>query len=272
MTQQHTPNNAIDSMFASLRASGKRGLMPFICGGHPRPGMTGELLRAVADGGASAIEIGFPFSDPIADGPVIAQAMDEALRGGCTLASLLKEIADARQSVTVPLIAMVSVSIVTRAGGARSFCDRLLGAGIDGCIFPDAPLEESGPLTEACAKRGLTSSLLIAPSTPIDRAGQIARASSGFVYVLARHGITGETGAAPDIGPRVASLRALTDLPLACGFGISTPEHVRAVAAHADAVIVGSALVSRIARSHNERRDPAAEALEFVRSLSTGLS
>jgi tryptophan synthase alpha subunit len=173
--------------------------------------------------------------------------------------------------VKAGLVAMCSMSIVWRMGGAAGFASAAREAGFDGLIIPDAPLEESGEILSAADGCGLTCSLLVAPSTPPDRAAAIARASTGFVYLLARAGITGEQTDAPRIEEPVAALRAVTNLPIACGFGISKPEHVREVVRHADAAIVGSALVRRIEQARDARLDPAAAAEAFVRELAAGL-
>ncbi|MDX2117261.1 MAG: tryptophan synthase subunit alpha [Planctomycetota bacterium] len=266
----------ISDQFASLRSRNAKGLIPYVCGGHPRPGTLAAVLPALEAAGATFIEVGIPFSDPIADGPVIAAAMHTALQRGSSPASTLAEIAQARPHVTVPLIAMVSVSIVHRmSGGVQGGPARFVGmakdAGIDGFIFPDAPLSESGELLKAANDAGLTASLLIAPTTTPQRAEEIMKASTGFVYLLARSGITGERQDAPDIGPRVAQLRRYSDLPIACGFGISSADHVRAVNQHADAAIVGSALVRRMSEADANAQDPVQAAADFCRQLSGGL-
>jgi tryptophan synthase alpha chain len=261
----------IDDIFGGLRASGRKGLMPFLCGGHPTRGDLARLIPAIESAGASIIEVGIPFSDPIADGPIIAAAMHDALQGGATPATVLAEVAGVRAKTNVGLVAMVSVSIVFRMGGARGFVARASQAGFDGFIFPDAPLEESAELLEAARDAGKSASLLIAPTTPPARAAEIAKASTGFVYLLARSGITGEQSEAPDVAGRVRGLREMTDLPIACGFGISTREHVRAVVAHADAAIVGSGLVRRISESAKAGRDPVVDAKVFVGQLASGL-
>jgi len=266
----------IDGIFARLRQPGPGGpdrrgaLMPFICGGHPLPGLLDTMLPSLEAGGASIVEIGFPFSDPIADGPVIAAAMHEALMQGSTPLSVLAEVAAARSKTNLGIVAMVSISIVLRIG-VRKMVEQAERAGIDGFILPDLPLEESDELIGAIHERGLTASLLIAPSTTAERAERIAKASSGFVYLLARAGITGESQEAPDIGGRVRMLRGITNLPIACGFGISTAEHVRAVVEHADAAIVGSALVRRLGIAHAEGRSAVAEAAMFTSELAKGL-
>ncbi len=262
----------IDSIFEELRARHARALMPFVCAGHPRPGITGELLRAAQRGGAAIVEVGIPFSDPIADGPVIAAAMHSALEGGTTPARVLDEIAAVRPELSIGLVAMVSVSIASRMGGPGQFVPRLAAAGFDGLILPDVPLEEAGPYLEAAAAAGISGTLLIAPTTPFKRAQAIAQACTGFVYLLTRTGITGASAEAPDMGPRVEKLRQVTKLPIACGFGISTAEQVAGIVRQADAAIVGSALVRQLQAEQDSGGDPAAACEQFVRRLSGGLS
>lgn len=263
--------NRIEEIFTGLRRDGRRGLMPFACGGYPAPGVLPKLLPALERGGASIAEIGFPFSDPIADGPVIAAAMHEALGRGCTPASVLEEVTAARPTIGLGLVAMVSISIVWRMGGPQGFVSRAADAGFDGFIFPDVTFEESAELRRAAAARGCTASLLVAPTTHPKRAQEIARACTGFVYLLARTGITGERQDAPEIGRMVANIRQATDLPIACGFGIASADHVRAVVRHADAAIVGSALVRRMGDAARAGLDPIAEAESFTRALTQGL-
>lgn len=276
--------NRIDSIFTDLRAANRRALMPFICGGHPSIESTSAALVALQSAGASVVEIGIPFSDPIADGPVIAAAMHEALAAGVTPTSILESVAHARRAgAALGIVAMVSMSIVHRLGIASLTRDAA-AAGIDGFIVPDAPVEEApafaGPMRDA----GLTLSLLVAPTTPEARAERIVNACSGFVYLLSRVGITGETGGGnaevdvAAIAARVRSLRAMTNLPIACGFGISSADHVRMVVAPADqggagadAAIVGSALVKRMGRAASQGRSPVEEAEVFVRGLAQGL-
>lgn len=273
------PSNRIDEIFAALRANGRRALMPFVCGGAPRPDLTGELLLACERGGASVVEVGFPFSDPIADGPVIASAMHRALGQGASADSVMLSVSGVRPRLTIGVVAMVSVSIVRRSGtddagqggGPRPFMRRLKDAGFDGVILPDVPLEESGPYAEAARSVGLAMPMLIAPTTPFARAESIAGACTGFVYMLTRTGITGTSTAVPDIGARVEKLRTVTDLPIACGFGISTPEQVAAVVRHADAAIVGSALVQQLEEAQRADQDPVTACEDAVRKLASGL-
>lgn len=265
----------IDNIFRDLRASGRKALMPFLCGGYPAPGVVTAALLELERAGASVVEIGIPFSDPIADGPVIAAAMHEAISAGCTPAAVAAEVRQARAAgCKVGIVAMVSVSIVWRIG-PEAYFRQLADAGFDGLILPDLTAEESGPWRQAAAAVGLTTTLLVAPTTSPQRAAEIARACTGFVYILTRTGITGTTGpngqplAAAAVAERVAALRQVTNLPLACGFGISTPEQVRQVVhgGGADAAIVGSALVKRMGESAKSGLDPAAAAGAFCREL-----
>lgn len=260
----------IETIFAERRGGGKKCLAPFVVAGRPSVEALGDVLRAVEGAGASIVEVGFPFSDPIADGPVIAEAMHHALEDGATTGGVFEALAAARDSIGLGIVAMVSVSIVGRIGN-QAFVERAKAAGVDGFIFPDLPVEESAELLSVVRGAGLTASLLIAPTTPMARAERIARACSGFIYMLARTGITGERDDAPEIGERVAQLRGVTDLPIACGFGISTAAQVRAVVEHADAAIVGSALVRRMEAAIAEGGDAVRVAGEFVGELAEGL-
>lgn len=263
--------NRIDDAFRKLKESGHGGLMPFVCAGAPTLDALTGVLPALSDAGASVIEVGIPFSDPIADGPVIAAAMHDAIGRGITPTMVFDQVRSVRDRVGSGIVAMVSVSLVHAMGGPGEFTRRAAESGFDGCIFPDAPLEESDELADACAGAQLTCSLLIAPTTPEARAKQIAEKCSGFVYLLARAGITGEQRDAPEIAERVRMLRRVTRLPVACGFGIGTPEHVRAVVEHADAAIVGTALVRRLESAREQGQSIAREAENFLTELSTGL-
>ena len=234
--------NRIDTIFADLRAGQRKALMPFVVAGFPSPHTLGATLESLQKAGSSIVEIGIPFSDPIADGPVISQAMDLALRLGATPAAILQEVAAARAQLTIGIVAMVSVSIVQRQGNEK-FVHALADAGFDGIIIPDLDLDCAAPLFAAAKDRGMSMSMLISPLTPPERITKIIALCRGFVYLLSRAGITGEQTGAPDVAEFVKRVRAQTNLPLAVGFGISTPEHVRAVVRHADAAIVGSALV-----------------------------
>jgi len=261
----------IEQIFADLRAAKQKALMPFVCGGFPSPGFLPELLPKLEAAGASIVEIGFPFSDPIADGPVIAAAMHEALQAGSTVQTLLGEVAQVRDRTKLGLVAMVSISIVQRLGGPAVFAGRCKDVGFDGLIVPDLPYQESQEMRTAAAACGLSFSMLISPTSSLKRVEEIAAASTGLLYLLARAGITGEQTAAPEIAGRVNKLRGMTGLPIACGFGISTAEHVRAVVAHADAAIVGSGLVRRMSDAAQRGESVLDAAVNTVAELATGL-
>jgi tryptophan synthase alpha chain len=271
--------NRIDAIFADLRRQGRKALMPFVIAGDPDLETTGDLLVAMEQAGASICELGFPFSDPIADGPVIQASMHHALTHGVRPAKILDMVARQRSRLKMGLLAMVSYSVVYRLG-TKAFIRDCAAAGIDGFILPDLPVEESDEAREAIASAGLSCAFLISPTSTGERAQAIARACSGFVYVLARAGITGERNALPaDLMDRLSQLRAVTPLPLAVGFGISSSEHVRQVVASADAAIVGTALVRRLAAhraaegplSPDRRAAAVADAAGFVRELCAGL-
>ncbi len=246
--------------------------MPFVTGGYPSLEVTRQVLPALEKAGASIVEIGFPFSDPIADGPVIAASMHEALLSGVTPAAIFDVVKSVRPSLSMGLVAMVSASIIHRMG-ERAFIEQAATSGFDGLIIPDADTiggrdGPAGSLADAAARIGLSCSFLIAPTSTEQRIAEIASLCSGFIYVLARTGLTGEQREAPEIAERVRQIRRHTDLPVAVGFGISTAAHVAAVTRHADAAIVGSALVRRM----GEAKDPMGAAATFVRDLSRGLT
>lgn len=262
--------NRIVSIFKKSKESNHPVLLPFVCGGSPTTDSLPQLLEALQAGGASIVEIGFPYSDPIADGPTIAAAMHEAIGRGVTPEMIFEQVESVRDGLDLGLIAMVSTSIVIAMGGADAFCKRASEAGFDGCIFPDLVFQETEPYIQACKKYGLTLTMLISPSSDSERAIQISKASTGFVYLLARSGITGERSDVPDIGDRVREIRQKSSTPIACGFGISTPEHVSAVTKHADGAIVGSALVRRLSEAHADGESPAQVAEAYLIELSAG--
>lgn len=261
----------------SHRSAGRKGLIPFIVGGWPEPGSTAPLLRMLQESGALAVEIGFPFSDPIADGPTIAAAMHDAIARGATPRLLFDQVRQARAAgLTVPLVAMVSVSIVERLGPAR-FINDAAESGFDGLIVPDLPLEECGEIAELAASRHMTFTHLIAPTSPPDRIAALARASTGFVYLLARVGITGGTAAefnTESVRAAVEAVRRATTIPVACGFGISTAAHARAAVrdAGSDGAIVGSGLVSAIAKAHLTKSDCIAAARQYIEGMRSGIA
>ncbi len=265
--------NRIERIFSDLRGDGRKALMPFVTAGYPTIDATRAILPALQRGGAAICELGIPFSDPIADGPIIQDSMTDALNAGVHPADILELVRGLRGELSLGVVAMVSYSIVYRRG-VQAFVAQAAEAGIDGFIIPDLPLEEAQQTGRIIRDAGLTCSLLVAPTTPADRARRIAAACSGFVYAVARTGITGVSDAAPEgLAERVASLREVTDLPIAVGFGISSAEHVRGVVEHADAAIVGSALVRRITEHKAQSADRIADHVErYVHELAAGLS
>lgn len=258
----------IDAIFSDLRARDAKALMPFFTAGDPDLGTTADLLRAADAAGAAVCEVGFPFSDPVADGPTIQASMQRALDGGVNVQGVFDTVRSVRDQVSLGLVAMVSYSIVHRWGLER-FVTQAAEAGFDGFIFPDLSLEAAGPARAAADAAGLTLSLLVAPTTPIDRAKKIAAACSGFVYVVARSGITGARAALPpELTDRLHALREVTDVPLAVGFGVSKPEHVRDVTTVADAAIVASALIDRMQGADQPLDTAAAMLKELVGGLA----
>ena len=264
--QEHSGVQRIVEAFARAKARGSCALMPFITAGYPDLATTERLLRELPDAGADLIEVGIPFSDPIADGPVIAESMHRALLAGATPHAVLDSVARAR--CTVPVLAMVSVSIVERIGTSEflTLCER---SGVAGVIVPDA-----GPefWPEARANAGDVATRLgvvelVAPSTPPARLARIVRDSRAFIYLLARAGVTGERADAPEVSARISEIRALGDARVAVGFGISTAEHVEAVGRSADGAIVGSAIVRQMTGAIDAGTDAADAALDLVRSL-----
>ena len=264
--------NRIERIFEQHRAAGSRALMPFLTAGDPDLATTASMLAAIERAGGSIVELGIPFSDPIADGPIIQASMARALERQVTPQQVLATVAGARAQLSIGLVAMVSYSIVYRLG-PETFIADAAEAGIDGLIVPDLPLEESDAVCARAAAAKLTCSFLISPTTPLERARALARASSGFVYLVARAGVTGERAELADELPqRIEQIRAVTDLPITVGFGIANADQVREVVRVADAAIVGSAIVRRIAE-HSDlgTNGLVADVESFVRHLATGL-
>ncbi len=265
--------NRIQRIFQQLRQGGGKALMPFVTAGDPDLATTAAILPALQQAGASVCELGIPFSDPIADGPVIQASMTRALEAGTRPGKVLEMVAAKRDKLDMGLVAMISYSIVHRLEPA-TFIRDAAQAGIDGFIIPDLSLEESQAVRELIAKHGLILSFLISPTTPLERARNIAKACTGFVYVLARAGVTGESAALPaDLSRRIEELRQVTDLPMAVGFGVSDADQVRQVVEVADAAIVGSAIMRRVAQHAEQGPEQIARHVgDFVRDLATGLS
>ena len=244
--------------FAAARAAGHAALAPFVTAGDPDVDTSVAIIEAAARAGATLCELGVPYSDPIADGPVIQASFTRALAAGITLDGVFTVARRAAATVRMPLLAMGSYSLVFRRGIDRFVADAV-AAGLAGLVVPDLPLEESDDLDAACRTAGLALVRLVTPTTPPDRAEMIARKSTGFLYCVSVAGVTGARTSLPaGLVERVNWLRARTDVPILVGFGVSEPEQARAVAAAADGVIIGSALVRAIAAAGPGADVPAA--------------
>lgn len=237
---------AVDEAFARARRERRAALIVYLMAGDPSLPATAVLVRAAAEGGADIIELGFAYSDPLADGPTIAASAARALAAGVTFDATL---ALDMRNVGAPMIAFGYWNPIFVRGPAPTVA-RLATAGYAGAIVADLPPEEGTALFEACRREGLALPLLVAPTTPHERLRKIVRASTGFVYAVSRLGVTGARAElAGGLENHVARIKAETDLPVAVGFGISTAAHVRGVARYADGVVVGSAFVDLVARS-----------------------
>jgi len=243
-------------------------LVPYFTSGFPDVPTTTELLRRADRLGIAAVEIGIPYSDSIADGPVIQASFHAALAHGHRVTDAFAMVEALRSQLECALIAMLSYSIVHKQGLGRFMADAA-GVGFDGVILPDVPVEEAGPVLTAAVDAGLCHIGLVAPTTDIERRRAIVDASAGFVYQIATAGTTGERSAVDAaIEQEVRDLRALTSLPICVGFGISTAEHVRSVCRFADGAIVGSALVRRIAEDFERGLDGSAIADDVEQALT----
>ncbi|MHB0857041.1 MAG: tryptophan synthase subunit alpha [Anaerolineae bacterium] len=240
---------AIERAFITPRAEGRSALITYLTAGYPSPSQTLRLLQALQAGGADLIELGVPFSDPVADGPAIQRAGQVALREGITPAGCLDLVHQAREAgVNVPMLLMGYYNPILN-DGLEAYARDATRAGAQGLIVPDLPLEESEPLGAACRAAGLALVQLVAPNSSEARVARLAAASEGFVYVVSRLGITGAGGVGPLEGLRdqLEVVRRHAHTPVALGFGIAGPEQVRALRGLADGLIVGSAVVERAA-------------------------
>jgi tryptophan synthase alpha chain len=239
----------LDDTFADLRARRQTGLVTYVTAGDPDLGRSGSVLRALDRAGADIIEVGVPFSDPVADGPVIERAADRARAAGGTLASALDVVAGVRAAVQAPLVLFTYVNPLL-AMGERAFAARAAAAGVDGVLVLDLPIEEADAFRGTLASAGMDMIFLLSPTTSAQRIERAAALGRGFLYAISRLGVTGARDTLPEGAPElVARIRAQTRLPVALGFGLSKPEHIRQVGAWADAAVVGSALVSVVERA-----------------------
>jgi tryptophan synthase alpha chain len=265
MTEQTKPTR-ISRRFDALRAAGELGLVAFVTAGDPSLQATECIVPALAEAGADVIELGVPFSDPIADGPVIQRASERALRAGTNLRGVIELVARLRTKTDVPLVLFSYLNPILQIGLER-FARETATAGADGVLVTDATPEEFEAERLVLRAAGLDTIFLAAPTTTPARLARIAAASSGFLYLISRAGVTGERDALPaDLPELIRRVRAATSLPIAVGFGISQPGHVSVLGGLADAAVVGSALVAEIERAPTA--DAAATAVaERVRAL-----
>jgi tryptophan synthase alpha chain len=268
MTAAGGGSEAIAEAFARARADGRRAaLMPYLMGGYPGLQASRWIGLAYAEAGADLVELGVPFSDPLADGPVIHAAATAALKQGATLAGVLEVARDISERLPVVLMCYANLIVVR---GLERFADALVQAGVSGLIVPDLPFEEAGEVRAACTDRGLALVPLVAPTTPEERLAQIGAAAQGFVYTVSVTGTTGERAALDGgLAGMVARAAAHATVPIAVGFGIATPEQAAAAEqAGADGVIIGTRLV----RAAGEADDPAAAVATLVRGFRDALN
>ncbi len=251
--------------FAGPRANR---LVTYLTAGDPDPGRSRAALLGLAQGGADVIEIGVPFSDPIADGPSIQRASERALTQGVTLATTLELIQQVRPHIAAPLVLFTYVNPVLRYG-VDTFVRRAADAGVDGVLLLDLPIEEAAPMGEALAGRAIDQIFLVSPTTTTSRLVRAGQLGQGFLYAISRLGVTGtRESVAATAAPLVSRIRAVTSLPVALGFGLSRPEHVRDVTGFADAAVVGSAIVDVVAAAAaRPDADVGAAVAQFVRWL-----
>lgn len=246
----------------------KKAFIPFITGGDPDLGTTKELLIAMEAAGADLIEIGIPFSDPIAEGPVIQEASQRALEAGCTTDRLFEMVREARKTVKIPMVFMTYINPIYTYGKER-FMQRCVECRIDGVIVPDLPYEEKDELSHVCEQYGIDLISLIAP-TSHDRIRMIAKEARGFVYCVSSLGVTGvRTEITTNVGEMVQMVKEVNDIPAAIGFGISTPQQAKKMASVSDGAIVGSAIVKIVAK-YGKNCIP--EVVKYVRSMKAAVN
>lgn len=272
--------NRLTRCFAALKEQNRKGLIPYITAGDPEPQATLQIMHTLVEAGADIIELGIPFSDPMADGPVIQAACERALAKGMTLSMLLDQVRRFRdqereQNTDTPIVLMGYMNSI-EAYGARAFAIEAAQAGVDGVLLVDMPPEEAGELNDALCEVGVASIYLVSPTTNAARLEQICAianvGASGFIYYVSLKGVTGNAlPDASDLADRVATIRQHTELPVGVGFGVRDAASAQAIAQVADAVIVGSALISALVEAGNDRQQQLAAAFEFTRELRKAL-
>jgi len=262
------PTTRIDARFRELRAKQQKGLIVYLTAGDPNLDATGELLLALERAGADVIELGVPFSDPLADGPVIQRASERALRSGTTLRKILERFPCWRQTVRAPILLFSYFNPLLQFG-LEKFAACAASAGVDGALVVDLTAEEAENYVQAMRAQHLDTVFLASPTSTDARLERVAQLSTGFLYLISRTGVTGERSEmASSVWPLAERARRVTSLPLAVGFGISTAAQVREVQSHADAAVVGSAVVHAIEEHYSQEGPRAIE--QFVRGLKVG--
>jgi tryptophan synthase alpha chain len=260
----------LDSAFAGMRARGRGGLVTYTTAGDPNRQTSADILIAMATCGADVLEIGVPFSDPLADGPAIQRASERALAGGTTLRGALEVVRTVRAAVETPIVLFTYANPIVRMD-PNVFARTAREAGVDGVLILDYPVEEAEPLRAPLVEAGIDPIFLISPTTTDERIRQSGELGRGFLYLISRMGVTGvRDELAADVTGLVERVRAQSTLPIALGFGISSPAHVAQVCKSADAAVVGSALVQVIGE-HGGEPDVAHRAGEYVRWLKSAL-
>jgi tryptophan synthase alpha chain len=262
--------NRIDERFAKLKAAKQKGLVVYIGAGDPDLEATRRLALAFDRAGVDVLELGVPFSDPLADGLVNQLAAQRGLESGTTPAGVLATVKDIRRESNVPIVLYIYFNLIHRQG-LKQFIEEAARAGVDGLLVLDLPPEESGNYEALMKAAGLCNIYLVAPTTPEDRIELIVKRATGFIYYVSREGVTGMQSKVSDtIASMTALIRSHTPLPIAVGFGISNPEQARLVAQHAEAVVVGSAIVNQIEK-HGHSPELVSTVAAFVESLSGGV-
>ncbi len=259
--------SAIDELFQQLKTEGKKAFMPFVTAGDPNLEFTADVLKRLDADGCHLAELGIPYSDPIADGPVIQASYTRSLNRGTKLKDIFSTVGVVASQIKMPIVTMVSYAIIFRMG-VDKFLHQAKLAGVSGAIVPDLPVDESAELAAKCKALDFSLIQLITPTTPRDRAIEIAKLTTGFIYYVSIAGITGErTELPPDLIDNLKWLREQTELPICVGFGISQPKHVEILKPVCDGMIVGSAIVRRIAKVTTESASNA-EVLDDVGSFA----
>jgi tryptophan synthase alpha chain len=260
--------NRIDATFAKLRAAGRTALVPYVTAGDPSPATTPAILAKLVAAGADVLELGVPFSDPMADGPVIQRASERALARGVGLADVLAMVAAFRAADTRTPIVLMGYANPIEAMGATAFADRAREAGVDGVLVVDYPPEECAEFASRLGSRGLAPIFLLAPTTPPERMAAVAEVARGYVYYVALKGVTGAGHLdTAEVARKLAEIRRHVSLPVGVGFGIRDAASARAIAEHADAVVIGSRIIEEIERGAPESAaDRAAAWLDGIRA------